>query len=123
MAYIKDNVLTMNSVGSLVVGLPLEAGPLEAEADSGPIVLFDMPVTATPAAGSEMSSSIRIDGDTIIKFYSEADSAGGTQNARVEIPLANLGSYANNAAAVVGGLVVGSLYRTGGDPDAICVVH
>lgn len=31
--------------------------------------------------------------------------------------------YANNAAAVVGGLAAGHLYRTGGDPDLLCIVH
>jgi hypothetical protein len=31
--------------------------------------------------------------------------------------------YANNAAAAGAGLPVGSLYRTGGDPDPVCVVH
>ncbi len=31
--------------------------------------------------------------------------------------------YANNAAAVAGGLVAGQTYRTGADPDVLCVVH
>jgi hypothetical protein len=31
--------------------------------------------------------------------------------------------YANNAAALAGGLAVGSLYRTGADPDPLCIVH
>jgi hypothetical protein len=31
--------------------------------------------------------------------------------------------YASNAAALAGGLVVGSYYRTGADPDHVCVVH
>jgi hypothetical protein len=31
--------------------------------------------------------------------------------------------YANNAAALAGGLVAKQLYRTGGDPDLVCVVH
>lgn len=31
--------------------------------------------------------------------------------------------YANNAAAVAGGLPVGAFYRTGGDPDQVCIVH
>jgi hypothetical protein len=31
--------------------------------------------------------------------------------------------YANNAAAILGGLIVGNVYRTGADPDLICVVH
>lgn len=39
------------------------------------------------------------------------------------LKLGNLSSYANNAAAIGGGLVAGQLYRTGGDPDLVCVVH
>ena len=34
-----------------------------------------------------------------------------------------LTAYANNAAALLGGLSVGDMYRTGADPDVICVVH
>jgi hypothetical protein len=36
---------------------------------------------------------------------------------------ATLSVYANNAAAIAGGLVVGDFYRTGSDPDAVSVVH
>jgi hypothetical protein len=35
----------------------------------------------------------------------------------------NLSIYANNAAAITGGLSVGGFYRTGADPDVVCVVH
>lgn len=35
----------------------------------------------------------------------------------------NLPVYANNAAAIAGGLEVGDYYRTGGDPDLVCIVH
>lgn len=31
--------------------------------------------------------------------------------------------YANNAAAIAGGLVAGDLYRTGADPDPLMIVH
>jgi hypothetical protein len=31
--------------------------------------------------------------------------------------------FANNAAAIAGGLTGGRAYRTGGDPDQLCVVH
>ena len=34
-----------------------------------------------------------------------------------------LSVYANNAAAISGGLIAGTLYRTGSDPDQICIVH
>jgi hypothetical protein len=37
--------------------------------------------------------------------------------------VASLPQYANNAAALLGGLTAGAFYRTGGDPDAVCVVH
>jgi hypothetical protein len=32
-------------------------------------------------------------------------------------------AYANNETALSGGLSVGDFYRTGSDPDYICVVH
>ena len=37
--------------------------------------------------------------------------------------LEDLPVYANNAAALAGDLKVGAFYRTGGDPDPVCVVH
>lgn len=42
----------------------------------------------------------------------------GTFPQRATLPI-----YANNAAAISGGLVAGDLFRTGADPDHICVVH
>lgn len=39
------------------------------------------------------------------------------------VRLTGLHIYVNNAAAVTGGLAVGDLYRTGADPDVVCVVH
>lgn len=39
------------------------------------------------------------------------------------INMSNVPVYANNAAAVAGGLVAGDLYRTNGDPDPVCIVH
>jgi hypothetical protein len=46
-----------------------------------------------------------------------------TVNALLNINIAELTVYANNAAALAGGLVAGDLYRTGADPDPIMVVH
>jgi hypothetical protein len=36
---------------------------------------------------------------------------------------AALPAYQNNAAARAGGLVPGDFYRTGSDPDVVCIVH
>ena len=38
-------------------------------------------------------------------------------------PQFTLKVFANNAAAITGGLVAGDLYRTGADPDLIAIVH
>lgn len=37
--------------------------------------------------------------------------------------LTTVPAYANNAAALAGGLTVGALYRNGADPDNLCIVH
>ena len=42
---------------------------------------------------------------------------------RFEFGIVPLPIYANNTLALAGGLVSGDLYRTGGDPDTVCVVH
>ena len=31
--------------------------------------------------------------------------------------------YANNAAAIAGGMSAGQVYRTNGDPETLCIVH
>lgn len=45
------------------------------------------------------------------------------QSLNSHAPIATLPIYANNAAALAGGLVAGDFYRTGADPDHVCVVH
>jgi hypothetical protein len=39
------------------------------------------------------------------------------------LSVGELESFPNNAAAVAGGLTAGAFYRSGGDPDLVCVVH
>lgn len=47
----------------------------------------------------------------------------GTTNPTSKLQVIGLPTYADNAAAITGGLTAGAFYRTGGDPDPICVVH
>ena len=47
----------------------------------------------------------------------------GTTTPTSKLHVVGLPVYANNAAAVVGGLTAGAFYRTGADPDSVCVVH
>jgi hypothetical protein len=45
------------------------------------------------------------------------------QGAAASLPPVPLTVYANNAAATAGGLMIGDFYRTGTNPDHVCVVH
>lgn len=47
----------------------------------------------------------------------------GTTSPTSKLQVVGLPAYINNAAAIAGGLSVGAFYRTGGDPDVVCVVH
>ena len=47
----------------------------------------------------------------------------GTTTPTSKLQVVGLPVYANNAAAIAGGLTVGAFYRTGADPDPVCVVH
>jgi len=47
----------------------------------------------------------------------------GVNRLPVTIDLSSLSPHANNAAAIAAGLLPGNLYRTGTDPDVVCVVH
>ncbi len=39
------------------------------------------------------------------------------------VKITSLTVYANNAAAITGGLTAGDLYRNGANPDIVCTVH
>jgi len=58
-----------------------------------------------------------------LELYADDALGVGTTNPKSKIDVVGLPVYANNAAALAGGLVAGSFYRTGGDPDSVCVVH
>jgi len=47
----------------------------------------------------------------------------GTPNPTSKLHVLGLAVHANNAAALAGGLTAGAFYRTGADPDLVCVVH
>lgn len=47
----------------------------------------------------------------------------GTTIPTSKLHVVGLPVYANNAAAIAGGLTAGAFYRTGGDPDVVCAVH
>ena len=48
---------------------------------------------------------------------------GSAANTSVHLPLGAIPIFANNAAAIAGGLVAGHLYRSGANPDLLAIVH
>jgi hypothetical protein len=68
-----------------------------------------------------------LDGTIIIDSGSNVQCDSGSQFTNATLvgvtSIKGLPIYANNAAAITGGLAVGNLYRTGANPDTICVVH
>lgn len=63
--------------------LHIEDLSIKFKQDGGALTAFDLPVSATPAAGTEESYAFKIDGTIIAKIYAEANGAGGIQNARM----------------------------------------
>lgn len=47
----------------------------------------------------------------------------GTTEPKSKLHVVGLPVYEDNAAAITGGLAAGAFYRTGADPDPVCVVH
>lgn len=67
----------VNTDDEIELGATLVSGSLEAVEDSGMITIFDMPVSATPLAGTEESVVFKIDGDNVLSIGAHADSSGG----------------------------------------------
>lgn len=76
------------------------------------------------------SMGARTDGATDSAAMDFVTMNAGTRTVKLSLtktglntPLAAIPVFANNAAAVTGGLVAGDHYRTGADPDQLCIVH
>lgn len=106
------------------------AGLVEAGADSNQFWGFQSNYKvfdegkATLKWGLELYNSAAILAPSMPAFSrSEAPSTPDSSATENILRLRTLPVHRNNAAAVAAGLAPGSLYRTGGDPDLISVVH
>jgi hypothetical protein len=73
----------------------------------------DVPIA--PATGSVRSEKLRVLGNGNIGI--------GTTAPTSKLQVVGLPVYANQTAATGAGLTAGAFYRTGTDPDQVCVVH
>jgi hypothetical protein len=60
---------------------------------------------------------------SLVRIQTGGNVGIGTTAPTSKLQVVGLSVFANNAAAVAGGLTAGAFYRTGGDPDLVCVVH
>ena len=77
------NILKGTVDDEVDVGAQLNVGTIEADSDAGAVALFDMPVSDASDDGAEMSVTIRIDANDILKIYTEANGAGGVDTFKV----------------------------------------
>lgn len=77
------------------------------------------------AVGSAVTVAITCDGGTARIQVSDGTNTTtvDAQSLTTGFIVADLGVFANNAAAILAGLPVGCLYRLGNNPDQVCIVH
>lgn len=72
-------------------------------------------------AGADSGVSRLLPGVIAVGNGAAGDFSGKLKATKLSV--VGLQVFANNAAAIAGSLVAGDFYRTGADPDVVCVVH
>ncbi len=63
-----------------------------------------------------------MDGSEVARFLQGGNFGIGTTTPTSKLHVVSLPTYANNAAAITGGLTAGAFYQDGGNPSLVCVV-
>lgn len=79
------NALKGTTSDELELGTTLNSGTIEVEDDAGAVTVIDMGVTSDSADGTEMSYVVKIDGNNLLKIYTESDGAGGVDTFKVQL--------------------------------------
>ena len=85
--------------------------------------MYDIKIQSIEGSGTVTNRWSIYQEDTGTRNYFGSKVGIGTNDPKSKLDVVGLPTYANNAAAVAGGLAAGSFYRTNGDPDLVCVVH
>ena len=77
------NMFKVNSDDVIEAGANLSIGSISIVEDSGVISLVDMSVSSSPASGTDEGYNFSVDGQTFLKLFADADSAGSISNKTV----------------------------------------
>jgi len=79
------NMFKVNTSDEIDTGATLNIGPIELEEDSGAVTVMNMPVSSDSSDGDEMSMSLSIDSNPVLKVKASADGTGGIYGEIVKI--------------------------------------
>lgn len=79
------NIIKVNTDNEAEIGVTMNTGTIEVEEDAGAVTIIDMGVTSASADGTEMSYVVKIDGNNLLKIYTESDGAGGVDTFKVQL--------------------------------------
>ena len=102
-----------------VVGLNLQGYATKGTITS----MYDMYIGPLVTGGTVTNRWSIYQADTTTRNYFGSKVGIGANNPTSPLQVVGLPVYANNAAAVAGGLTAGAFYRTNANPDPVCVVH
>lgn len=111
-ASIRVQAYSPAGIGVLTSGAHLTGGPYNGTA----------PVTIATDATSANTPSTIVVRDSSGNFSSEIITASTLLTGILKFS-ALPPVFANNAAAIAGGLTTGGIYRSGADPDVLCITH
>ena len=92
------NMFKVNEDDEINIGATLITGPTEIVEDSGMVTMIDLPVSATPADGTDEGYVFKVDGNSVASVLADADSAGGVYGERFKV---NSAIFVNSAETFV----------------------
>lgn len=120
-----QNAITFNQTNagiSFKAAKVLSIGDGNIGANNGTLEMSILVLTdGVPSHAIDSGISRLVGGSLAVGNGTQGDASGKLTMAHLKVT--GLQVFANNAAAITGGLAAGDLYRTGADPDVVCVVH